>query len=105
MGILFLFNQTKMSDLNALIKQAHEKYDKGSKGHLTQAELKNLLDDIAKAIGFAGGVKDTQAAAVLKVLDDNNDGEIDLDELTSNIEKINGHLDFNFQPAFIKKII
>merc|ERR1712151_1099187 len=103
MGITFIvFAKEEMSaEVKGLVAQAHAKYDGGSKGHLTQAELKQMLDDIAKAIGFAGGVKDSQAQAVLQVLDDNNDGEIDLGELQGNIEKINGHLDFNFNPTFL----
>merc|ERR1712151_260536 len=104
MGNIY-FSEKDMSEVNDLVTQAHAKYDVGGKGHLTQAELKKLLDDIAKSIGFQGGVKDSQAEKVLKVLDDNNDGQIDVDELKGNIDKINAHLDFNFQPVFIKKIL
>ena len=94
-----------MSEVNTLIAQVHAKYDAGNKGHLSQTELKSLLDDLAKSIGYSSGVKEAQCAAVLKVLDDNNDGEIDLEELQENISKVNGLLDFNFQPAFLKKLL
>merc|ERR1711935_18994 len=104
MGNLTFLNQEDMSELSALVKQVHEKYG-GAKGHLTQSELKQMLDDIAVSIGFKNGVKDAQAAAVMKVVDGNNDGEIDLDELEENLDKINGHLDFNFNPLFLKKIL
>ena len=94
-----------MSELDVLVAAVHAKYDGGSKGHLTQTELKQLLDDVAGSIGFKGGVKDSQAQAVMKVVDGNNDGEIDLDELKENLDKINGLLDFNFNPVFLKKIL
>jgi len=92
-------------DLRALCDQVHAKFDAGGKGHLTQKELKSLLDALSKALGYSSGVKDAQAKAVLEVLDDNNDGEIDTDELFDNIAKVNGLLDFNFQPVFLKKLL
>jgi Ca2+-binding EF-hand superfamily protein len=94
-----------MSELDALVAQVHAKYDAGSKGHLTQGELKQLLDDVSAGIGFKGGVKESQVQAVMAVVDSNNDGEIDLDELRDNLDKINGLLDFNFNPTFLKKVL
>ena len=92
-------------DMRVLCDQVHAKFDAGGKGHLTQSELKALLDAIAKVAGYSSGVKDAQCKAVLEVLDDNNDGEIDTDELFDNIAKVNGLLDFNFQPVFLKKLL
>lgn len=91
--------------MRVLCDQVHAKFDAGGKGHLTQSELKALLDAIAKVAGYSSGVKDAQVKSVLAVLDDNNDGEIDRDELFDNIAKVNAHLDFDFQPVFLKKLL
>ena len=93
-----------MSDVE-LITKAFHKYDEGGKNYLSSAEVEKLLNDLAKAIGFQGGVKSTQMSQVMDILDANRDGNIDLEELLENIKDVGDALDFKFNPIFLKKIL
>ena len=85
----------KMADI---VKRSFFIYDIEMKGYLSRPQLRMLLADTCDMMNFLPQNED-QIEEIYGIIDENGDGEIELDELAQNIELINDLLVYKYNNA------
>ena len=72
-------NNTKFTDITS---SAFDKYDKDKSGYIEQAELKEVINDMAKQLNQTTNIDEDVVKKALETLDTDKDGRISKEEFT-----------------------
>ena len=80
-------------EIEDFIRKIFNTYDLDESGYQERPELKKLLEDICEDQGVQDKMSDTQVNTFLKMVDTNGDGQIDIDEMLSQLGLVIFRLD------------
>ena len=75
-----LSNKVKFNEMTS---DSFDKYDKDKSGYMEEAELKEVINDVAAKLNKATNIDEETVKKVLQTIDTNKDGKISRDEFNA----------------------
>ena len=70
------------TEFNQLTSDSFDKYDKDKSGYIEQAELKEVINDVASKLNKTTNIDEETVKKALESIDTNQDGKISKEEFT-----------------------